>query len=297
MKVYLTTCSNNTRYNLSQVCIVLLLLTFAACQNNTGPGKGDVIARFDNELLLREEVDYFTPDTLKGEDSIKYAKQYIEEWVRSQTIASAALREVDDLENKVNYKLKTYEKKLMETEFAAWLIQEKPELLIVSDAEIRNYYNKYPDKFVSKQEYYQYFYISTKLERQYQLVNEMKTTDPQKIKELITWSATNAADFRLDSTYVPGVELDRISKGFYFGNIRKASESTVYPYAHTEDETTYYDFFRLLDVINPGDQLPLSLCRDRIINIILNQRKNTLVDQTESNLIQQAKAAGKVTYY
>lgn len=297
MKVYLTTCSNNTRYNLSQVCIVLLLLTFAACQNNTGPGKGDVIARFDNELLLREEVDYFTPDTLKGEDSIKYAKQYIEEWVRSQTIASAALREVDDLENKVNYKLKTYEKKLMETEFAAWLIQEKPELLIVSDAEIRNYYNKYPDKFVSKQEYYQYFYISTKLERQYQLVNEMKTTDPQKIKELITWSATNAADFRLDSTYVPGVELDRISKGFYFGNIRKASESTVYPYAHTEGETTYYDFFRLLDVINPGDQLPLSLCRDRIINIILNQRKNTLVDQTESNLIQQAKAAGKVTYY
>lgn len=284
-------------YNLSRVCIVLLLWTFAACQNNAGPGKGDVIARFDKELLLREEVDYFTPDTLKGDDSIKYAKQYIEEWVRTQAIASAAIREVDDLENKVGYKLKTYEKKLMETEFAAWLIQEKPELLIVSDAEIRNYYNKYPDKFVSREEYYQYFFISTKLERQYQLVNEMKTTDPQKIKELISWSATNAADFRLDSTYVPGVELDRIAKGFYFGNIRKASESTVYPYAHTEGETTYYDFFRLLDVINPGDQLPLSLCRDRIINIILNQRKNTLVDQTESNLIQQAKAAGKVTYY
>ncbi|MDX2249057.1 MAG: hypothetical protein SF052_19875 [Bacteroidia bacterium] len=277
--------------------LVLLLITLNACGGSAGPGKGDVIARFNKELLLREEVDYFTPDTLKGEDSIKYAQKYIEEWVRTQVIAEEAMREVDDLETKVDYKLKMYEKKLMENEFAAWLIQEKPDLLVVSDAEIRNYYNKYPDKFIAQEEYFQYFYISTKIERQYQLVNDMKTDDPQKIKELISWSATNAADFRLDSTYVPGVELDRIAKGFYFGNIRKASESTVYPYAHTEGETTFYDFFRLLDVINPGEQLPLSLCRDRIINIILNQRKNTLVDQTESNLIQQAKAAGKVTYY
>ena len=244
MKVYLKISSNNLiRYNLWIGSVVMLLSMIACSGNSNIPGKGDVLVRFGKETLLREEVDFFMPDTLAGEDSANFAGKYIEEWISNQAVAEQALRDVEGLENGVKYKVSAYENKLIEFEFMKWLIQEKQSMLVVSDAEIRNYYKKFPDKFISREPYYQFFYIKTSLERQYQLTNDLKTTDAEKISELITWAEENAIEFRLDSSYVTDPEIERISKGYYFGNIRRASRNTVYPYAHKEEDTQYYDFF------------------------------------------------------
>ena len=118
-----------------------------------------------------------------------------------------------------------------------------------------------------------------------------------KIDELIEWAVDNSKEYKLDSAYVGETELERLQPGFYFGNIRRASRTTLYPYQHQEGDTTYYDFFRMLNVIKEGDLMPISLCRDRIITIIRNQRKNALIEQTKANLLQQAEDANKITIY
>ncbi|MCB0836279.1 MAG: hypothetical protein KDD99_06395 [Bacteroidetes bacterium] len=294
MNLCFLTCSSKNNLFYSLVVLVLYGLISGCNQNQGRPAKEDIIAKYNQEVLLREEIDFFIPDSLSTGDSTLFAQKYIDEWVESQVIREAALKEVSQLDNKIKYKLKAYEYKLMEHEFASWLIEDKSDRLEVSEADIRNYYNKYPEKFVSGEPYYQYFYVKTKLAKQYNLVNLMQSQDREKIDELVEWSKENAEEYLLDSTYVPEAELTRISDGFYFGNIRRASKSTTYPYQHNEGDTTYYDFFRLIDDVNAGDIMPLSLVRDRIENILRNQLKNTLIEKTETDLIQQAKAAKKV---
>ena len=294
MKMYLPVFLNNCSNNLFFIGFVLLIT--AGCKSNGLPGKTDVIASYGREDLLREEVDFFKPDSLIGDDSIRFANQYIESWVEMQAIKEEALREIGQLPEDLKFKLRHYENQLIAHEFANWLVEERVDLT-VTEADIRDYYSKFPDKYVSTANYYQFFYIKTEKPGQYKVVNLMRSKESEKIDELIEWAEENAVEYRLDSSYVSEPEIERLSKGFYFGNIRRASRTTVYPYSHAEDGDTYYDFFRLLNVIEVGDQLPLELCRTRIINSILHQRKNTLVKQSRADLVKKAKAGRKVEVF
>lgn len=298
MRQFLENFTNKSRDNLLGLLVVLLIVFIVGCEKDSGlPGKDDVIAKYNNRLLLREEVDFFTPDSTSGEDSIQFAKKYIDFWIRLKAIEEAARIQIPELDKDLKYKLQNYESQLINHEFAEWILNGKPEMFKVSDADILNHYNRYPEKFISRTSYYQFFYLKTDLPNQYKVVNLMRSKDSEKIEELIQWAEENATEFRLDSSYVKEGELERVSKGFYYGNIRRASRSTSYPYSHTEGDTVYYDFFRMIDIIEPNEQLPLSLCKEKIVNIILNQRKNTLIEQTESNLVQQAKASNKAVIY
>ncbi|MEL6672118.1 MAG: hypothetical protein AAFR61_07990 [Bacteroidota bacterium] len=281
--------SSKRLYNLFTCLCVLLVF---GCDTGRNPGK-DVIATYNGEQLLREEIDFFLPDSLGKADSTKYAEQYVEQWISLQAVAEQARREVDGLEDKVAFQLKSYQYQLMAHEFANWLIEDKAIMFRVNEAEIQGYYDRNPEKFVSGRTYYQILYVKTDKPNQYRVANLMNSKDPEKMDELLVWARENATEYRLDSTYVEEAEMDRLSDGYYFGDIRRASRTTTYPYQHKEGDTTYYDFFRLLNVIKPGEALPLNLVREQIIGIIQNQRKNTLISQTESNLVKQAKAAKK----
>ncbi|WNJ21197.1 hypothetical protein [Pontibacter sp. G13] len=298
MKKFFPTYSNKPAYNLFLGAIVLLTCLSSGCVGNSGrQGTGDVIAKFNGHSLYRDELNFFIPDSLDQADSVKYAQQYIDRWIQAMAVNEQAMNEIPELESRIELKEETYRNMLVEHEYALHLMEENEERFVVSEADIRNYYNKYPSKFVSRQPYYQYFYVKTTKADEYRVVNLIRSSDPEQIKELITWAQENASAFKLDSTYLVDSDLDRLAEGFQHGNIRRASIGTPYPYRHQEEGETYYDFFRMLDVIKVGEQMPLELCREQIINIIGNQRKSTLVEQTKKNLVQQAKAAKKVTIY
>ena len=119
----------------------------------------------------------------------------------------------------------------------------------------------------------------------------------KKQQELLDWAKENAVEYRLDSSYVDDVELERITTGFYYGNPRRVSKSLVYPYQVTVEEVGYYNYYRLINIIEEGDLLPLRICREKIRNINLNQRRNSMIEQMQNNLVQQARSAEKYVIY
>lgn len=297
MMMSLQICSS--RYNLSLLLLVLLLGTCLAGCNVPGEkdGRGDVIARYQGEELYRQDLNHFLPDSLIGDDSVRFANQFIRRWSRGQAIHEEATREITGLEAQIAPQLEKYKQSLIEYHYTQWLIEQNEDKFSVAEADIENYYNKFHENFISRANYYQYFYLKTPKPNQFKVANLMRSPEQEKIDELIEWAVDNATEYKLDSSYVGETEISRLSAGFYFGNIRRASRTTLYPYQHQEGDTTYYDFYRLMDVIKEGDLLPLSLCRDRIITIIRNQRKNALIEQTKGNLLQKAIDAKKITVY
>lgn len=52
--------------------------------------------------------------------------------------------------------------------------------------------------------------------------------------------------------------------------------------------------FKLNEEVKEGELMPLSMCRETIKDILLNQRKNRLVETTEKDLLKNARKSGKV---
>ncbi|MEM7659241.1 MAG: hypothetical protein AAF399_24180 [Bacteroidota bacterium] len=269
------------------------------CQLGPEPlDRGQVVASFGDKDLYTEDLNAFLPDSLRGEDSTRAVGGFIDAWVKREAIAQQAMGEMGPVAAEIEARVDAYRQALIENEYAQLLIDQHSEKFIVSESDIENYYNKYPEKFVARTNFYQYFYVKTAKAYQYRVVTLMRSNEEEKRQELIEWSTENASVYKLDSAYVTEETLMSVSDGFQqFGDIRRASKTTPYPYYHREEGVTYYDFFRMLDEIKPGEQLPLSLCRDQIINIIRNQRKEALIDQSTANLVQQAKLAKQVTIY
>lgn len=261
----------------------------SGCQQQGGGESRAAIARFGNQYLYLEEVQHFMPDTLKGDDSVVFVSKYLEGWVEQQAISEAAGKAIENLDEEIQFEMNQYRQVLVDRALASWLISRNPAKLRVSESDIQNYYRKFPEKFYSQQHYYQFFYVKTDLPNQFNIVSQLQSQRADDLRELIKWAADNAVSYKLDSTYLTEGSLTPLEEGFYFGNIRRSSKETVYPYQHTEDEKTYYDFFRLLDVIKPGEVLPLKMVRDQIRTIIQNQRKQALIEQNVGRLVQQAK--------
>lgn len=277
--------------------VLVVCLAGIACSGGNRPSKDEMIARYKNEVLLRDELDYHLPAGMLGEDSIRFAEKYIEDWLISQAVAEAAVSLINNLDQRIDFKLKNFKNHLVNHEFTEYLITRELNTL-VSEEEIRNYYEKNPDKFRSKANYFSFFHIKVDNTNDYYRINApIRSNDPDKIEELAEWAKDNALEYRLDSAFVTDAEIERVSKGFYYGSIKRSRVGVVFPYSSTEDGKVYYNYFKLLNAIKPGEMLTLELCKDRIVDIILNQRKSQLIERREKELIQQATSENKIVIF
>ena len=271
------------------------MLTWACGQEST-VDEGSPVATYRDKQLSSNEVVFHLPDSLEINDSLRLSQLYIQDWIKSQAVTEAAYQAIPDLESRILYRLRDYERSLIEHEYAQHLLDRNGADLVVSEEEIREYYeSNHPEKFQSRGNYYQYFYLKTPLSGQYKVVNLLRSNEEEKLEELKAWAEENASEYKLDSIYVTETEIERISDGYYYGNIKRASEGVAYAYAHREgpDQEMVYDFFKLISVIEEGETLPLSMCRQRIQQIIRNQRKQKLLERHFNELAKQAEAGGK----
>lgn len=277
---------------------LIFLFCLMGC-NRSGPqGSGaqnDLIAEYDGHNLYRQELDAYNPAKDSSADSAFYAQKYIDNWLMQQAISERARAVIKDLPNRTQLRKEVFERQLLNHEFTEWLISNELDVRITED-EARNYYTTNKGTFVSKSNYYVYFHVSTEESGQNQVLAWMKSKDPDKIEEMLQWAGENASAYSLDSSYVTDLEIKRIAKGSKT-NLSKARIGRAFKFYHKEGGTGYYHFFKMLNIVRPGQALPYKICRDKIMTILLNERKKELVESTEFQLYEQAKASPKFSVY
>ncbi len=272
---------------------ILLLVTGVGCNRETAPGSADVLVRFGSKELIRAEVAQFIPKGLSNEDSLLFAKQYIDHWIEEQAIADAARTQVEAAEVKIKPKLEAYERDLLAQLYTDWLVEKNPERFEVTDADILAYYSQFPDKFVAESPFYSFFHVVTLESDPWKIKNLMRSRETKDIDELASWCTENAFTFKLDSSYVTEMELISAGAGFSYGDIKKAGKEVVYTYTHSQNDTTYNHYFKLLGVLKPGETMPLSICKPKISSIILNQRRLAIIEEYREQLVQDARNGKK----
>lgn len=264
------------------------------CQQMGGESEGkDVIARYGEIPLYREELDYFLPQWNNEADSIRLAGRFIEDWMQAQAISERARTLIGELDDEILYKRNDFERRMVEFKFAQYLIANQLDTTI-SEKEIRNYYQSQPDKFISQSNYFSHFFVKTEVRNPNREVGWMRSDKRETINELENWSKQNATEFKLDSSFVTQTTIKSVLEGSRLNPdyLRKGS---VYTFNQKEDDKTYFVMFKLIGEVKEGEIMPLSMCRGTIKDILLNQRKNRLVETTEKELLKNARSSGKVT--
>ncbi|MCB9236051.1 MAG: hypothetical protein H6581_30670 [Bacteroidia bacterium] len=255
---------------------------FSSDENNS-----PVVAKYKNETLNLDQLNQYVPQGVSSQDSIRYSKFYIDEWIREKAIADVALREIPNLESTIEFKVQDYRRKLILNEYTAHLIQQKLDTAI-SHQRVREYYETEKSNFISQEDLFAYFYIVVG-DKSTRGVSEMMESDVQEdLDNLVTWARDNSLDYKLDSSFVVSAEIDNISKG-YFGDLKKSRKGKLIRWNGVKQGQQRKYFFKLLEIVKQGEPLPLSLVENRIRSILLNERKITLIESTDEKILQDAR--------
>ncbi len=267
-----------------------LLILFSGCRNNNRTFQGDAVARYKQEYLYEGELTFHLPGGLSESDSLRLAKKYVDEWLTARAIEDKASTVLPDLDQEIMNKLEIYRSRLIEHEYMDHVIETEL-YQSISDKELSNYYNRNKERFVSKADFYSFFYLKSKDPFEPRHIAAIRSKDEDMLQELVEWcTSSDQVEYKLDSIFATENELDMISKGFPL-NIKRVPLNQVYTYDYADPETgnVTHHLFKMLGRVKEGEQKPLSMCKEEIKAIVLNQRKRKLMDQTKKWLLDQAK--------
>jgi hypothetical protein len=268
----------------------LMLLIMVGCKDDKRHFKGDAVARYKQQYLYEGELTYHLPKGLKGEDSIRLAKKYVDNWLTARAIEDKAHTVLPNLDQEIMNKLEVYRSRLIEHEYMDYVIENEL-YSTISDRELDSYYEKNKERFTSKADFYSFFYVSSKDSFDPRLIASIRSRDENMLQELVDWCSQHEdIEYKLDSTYATETELEMISKGFPL-NIKRVPLNQVYTYDYADPSTgnITHHLFKMLGKVKEGEQKPLMMSKDEIRAIIINQRKRKLMDQTKKWLLDQAK--------
>lgn len=268
--------------------VILLLGCFMGCGGNKTDGTPEV-ARYRNKVLTRKQLDLYLPSNVSPEDSTRFAKLFIEQWQREEAVVDVALSSIPNLEEQVESKVEDYRKKLIMFEYTSRLIADSLDSE-VPESEIRQYYNQHLGEFISKENLYQYFYFSTAEETPRELKDWITSSQVRWVDSLREWASVHALEYKIDSNYVTESTIREVSKGYY-GDLKNSGIGKLIRWNGVIQGQRRKYMFKLIDEVEPGDNVPFVLCKDKIRRILLNARKAQLIQNEEERILKDAKSS------
>lgn len=272
---------------------VVFIFPFQGCENSEF--NKDAAARVGDNYLLTSEVTAMVPNGTNATDSLLITRNYINAWIRKQTVLQHA-------ENNLPEDLTDYEKKLEDYRNSLLIYTYQKELVrqqldtVVSEREISDYYEQNPVNFQLKENI---------LLSDFVIANN-ETADQKMIKELI--NSDSLVDHQELEEYCKEIQADYFldeDEWVFFNDLIKYIPIKTFNqeqflannrYVELSDSLNVY-FMRIKDYKIKESISPLDFERENIRMIILNKRKSQLIEQMENEVFDQALKTNNIEIY
>jgi hypothetical protein len=260
----------------------------------SGCGGGDttddtrVVASYRDKQLTRAMLNHYLPKASTPADSTRYADAFVKQWLKEQAVMDEALQFDPELAQEVEYKVQDYRAKLIMHSYQNRIIEESLDRN-VSKKEIRTFYEANKQNFIATERLYCYYYVATSKADNNQVGEWMLRSRPEDLTKLQEWVATNAHEYKVDSSYVNEAKMEHVSKGFY-GSLEKSPVGKLIRWNGVIRGEKRYYLFKMVDVVEPEQPMSLELCRDKIIELILNDRKLSIIEKNEERILNNARS-------
>jgi hypothetical protein len=248
----------------------------------------------DQKLYLQDVMDN-TPGGLSLDDSSAFADAYINSWIKERLVLLKAKEILPDSMLNIEEQIEAYRRSLIVFQYERAYINSNLDTN-VSEQEIIRYYNTHKDDFILNDYIIKVLYIKLyksdnridKVAKHYKLQND---GDFEKLENIL---AGNAENFYYDpenwlffDDLLKEVPLQDFNRQSFIQNKRKVS--------FEEGEFIY--FLNILDFKLKDAYSPLSLEREKIRNIILNNRSNELRVKLREDLFNDAQKENSIKRY
>jgi len=265
--------------------LIFCLLIVTSCKNIKEKNNGRLLASVGEKQLFDGDL----PVNLYGnKDSTQIKERLVKDWVKKQLVFNKALAVLTDKEKDKDKQLKDYYESLISYEYFNKITSAKTDTA-VSENEMREYFNANQKNFQTKSNIVRLLYVkvpegNSDLKN---IKNWVKHMDNKSGPVLKLYTSKYNIKASLDT--VKWWKVSDISREV---PLDESQANLVHGYLEKRDGSYVYEF-NIIDHKSPGETEPYILERDKIRQIILNQRKSGLIRDTE-NMIYREAETGKL---
>ncbi len=273
-------------------CILLVLFS---CKNSSQDSASAPIAKVDNRILTRMELERVTPKNLDGNDSVAYVQNYINRWVKSALLLRKAELNLSPQEKDVEKILSDYRASLLIHKYKQKLLLQKHTSL-VSNSEIEAYYNQMIENFKLDKDIIQGMFIKVSLNAPNLsgLKKWYRSDNPDDYVKIEEYSFVNAQKF--DNFLDRWVSVDEINR-LMPEPLPKYSKFLDYNKSfETSDSASHY-LVSIRDFRKANDVAPLSYVEDKIKVILHNKKRIEFIQNLEEELYEEGLKQKVINFY
>lgn len=269
--------------------IVVIAIALISCEREIEKDK-EVVAIVHNNKLYLDDIIINIPKNLSEEDSIRFTKLFINQWVSDQLFFYEASRRLKD-SFEIEQKVEKYRRDL-------YIHQYKRDNIVsninynVSQDEIKKYYKNNLKEFTLNQSYVKAHYLTmTAMASSYYLErNVVMNTEMGDHQKLIDFTTGTGRRVYFEDDWI---ELNEFLRKINYQGDFDFSRLRFENHIDNVDDNLRY-LVKINEYVLQGDYAPIELVKNRIIEIIINKRKKEALDRKRNELLTNALQDGSV---
>lgn len=250
-----------------------------------------VVSAFGKNLLL-DSLCSRIPDELSFEDSTLLSERIIEGWVRENVLLAQAEKNINEFSSAFESSIKSYRNALLVTQFEREFIASRVDTK-VQDEEIEKFHSDYPELFQLKEHVLRavFFEINTEEDMLDSARIWLTTADSSSVPKLEQWSIERGAHFALDVDYwwLLSDLLQTVPMQVYRIEDQLRDRRLI---EFTDGDSRY--LLRILEHRLKDLPSPISIARKRIVDLIIQERRRSILENLRDDLVSDAWANGEI---
>ena len=276
-------------------CLIIGLLVMSGCSGSFNHQGKTPLVEVGDAFLYKEDLDAALPVGIHDKDSVRFAEDYIRNWVEDVLLYGKAEGNIPDNE-KIDQQVAAYRRALIMHTYQEELVRQKLGNE-VSEEEIEAYYEAHAAQFRAEQPYIQGLFMKVPVQTRNlnRVRNWYKRNTQDAIDGLEKFSIAHAVSYeyfydrwRPVSEFALKMPLEALETDMDYLKRNKNVEVR---------DTVYCYFLHVEQFLPKGDPLPLEYAKNEIKEIIINLKRVAFINQMKNDLYREASENNDIIYY
>ncbi|MEI6866452.1 hypothetical protein [Flavicella sp.] len=268
---------------------ISILSVFSACdlfQTTSGEKNSKLIAKVNGYVLDEEGLSLIFPENISSEDSSEVVKKLINSWVKKKLLLQKAKLNMPSQNKELELLISRYREDLYINSFKKALLAKELDTIVTND-EIRTYYEKNKVSFRVNEELVKFKYIALDPKHKKRTAYRKLFFSKSRNASFTLSEQSNDMEscFLSDSLWIRYKDVQKKLPVLinYDKNVVLQAEKFI---TKTYNGLIYYVYIN--DVIKRGEIAPLRYISKTIEQMVLQQRKLQLIHKVQEVLVKDA---------
>lgn len=279
------------------VILFFVVIVHSCSSEKSNEDKDDgeqALVSIDGKVLRKQELDDAVPKGLNTTDSTLAAEAYIKMWIKDELMYEKAKENLTD-KARIDELVENYRQSLTVFTYQEQLLTERLSKE-TSEKELKEYYEKNTNQFELQTNIIKGLFLKVPLTspRLEDLRKWYQSTSDQAIENIEKYSLQNAVIY--DLFYDRWVNFDDVTNNIPY--LINDSRQFLQRNKRLEvQDSSYVYLLNIKEYLLSGDKAPYEYAKGQILDILLNQKRESFMKKVENDLYNDAIKSNKIKFH